>query len=295
MAQYSEFHFKFVLLGECQTGKTTIMKLVCENKSVPAYKPTIGVDDGVFRSETDQGRFRVIMYDTSGQDRFRQMSYQNLASCQAAIFVYDVSDPNTLEAVESRIKEVCEQKNADRLHKILLGNKTDLVTAIPESQRERVLELAKQYKAKPLECSANSKDSIVKAIHEVVNDLIAVQLLKSATTIDDDFNKSHKNSLKGPGIIQGRESTFERAIIEEPEDIKESNQGSFKIGADAWKTQGTSTQYQSEAIPYQETTKGKEDEPHVYGGTPESNRVSLVVPEGSQQTQCGGNCNCRIF
>lgn len=256
----SEYHFKFILLGECNTGKTAIMKLLCENTTVQAYKTTLGVEDGVYRDETEQGRFRVIVYDTSGQERFRKMSLTNLNSSQAVIFVYDVTNPETLKGVESRIKEVCEHKAAANIEKVLLGNRIDLLSADePEKTKELALELASQHKLKRLECSAKDKASLVRVVYEVVNDLISIQILKSATTIDDDFGKPRSHTRENQSHTREKEEENRKSglsglakndtIQEELEQTKEDDTQRHSKNQNTtntmhWKMQRTSEQEQ---------------------------------------------------
>ena len=187
----NEFHFKIILLGECETGKTALMRQICDDQYSATYKPTIGVDNGVYSGELEQGRFRIIFYDTSGQERFRPMTNALFSSSQAAIFVYDMKNPETLEKLEPLIKEVCERKDAANFQKILLGNKNDLIDS-NVATKEKAFEIAKQYRMRRIECSAKVKPSVMKAISDIVGDLIAARLKST----EDAPEKCIKNEPK---------------------------------------------------------------------------------------------------
>lgn len=286
----SEYHFKFIFLGECQTGKTAIKKQICENQFVQNYKPTLGVEDGVYHDETDQGSFRVVFYDTSGQERFRSMSLTNLNSCQAVFFVYDITNPDTLKALESRIKEVCERKAAANIQKVLLGNKSDLGTADePDKTNELALKLSAEYKLKMLECSAMTKSSLVKVIHEIVNDLISIQMLKSATTMDDDLGKPFKSHTREKKEEEHEKSPFyNEAIREEPEQTKEDDAQQKDTATQNWKMQGASAQNEKKKADKEETQVQK-NEVHVEKGAmenhkPVQNNEAHTEKESPQET-----------
>jgi len=189
--QTNEFHFKIILLGECETGKTTIKKQICEDQYSATYKPTLGVEDGIYSGEVEQGRFRVIFYDTSGQERFRSLSNSHFSSSQAAIFVYDMKNAETLDKLEPIIKDACERKDAGSLQKFLLGNKNDLLDSNIDT-KERAIEIAKQYKMKRFECAAKTKPSLMKVANEIVEDLIMIRIKST----DDGTEKSAKKLPK---------------------------------------------------------------------------------------------------
>lgn len=280
----NEFHFKFVLLGDCETGKTAIKNQLCENQFSVKYKPTLGVEDGIYRGETDQGRYRVIVYDTSGQERFRQISYSNVSASQAIFFVYDVNNPATLEGLESRIKDVSQQKEAPNVQKVLLGNKNDLLTTVTaEKTNDRALELARRYDLKKRECSAKARDSLVQVMNEVLRELIRIQILNSGTTvIDDDAGKSFKSTFKGRTELGktemgGAGATYKSVIDEEAEYVKQEK-GQKNISS--WKQRGDTTHQPSETTNLLDTKTN-----------PNPTEIAL---EGQKESQCGG-CNCNIF
>jgi len=281
----NEFRFKFVLLGDCETGKTAIKNQLCDNKFLTQYKPTLGLEDSIYRGETEQGRFQVVVYDTSGQERFRKLSYQNVSTSQAIFFVYDVNNPTTLEGLESRIKEVVEQKEPPNLQKVLLGNKNDLLTTMQaEKTKDRALEFARRYNLIKRECSAKSRDSLIQVINEVVRELIKIQMLNSGTTVyDDEAGKTFKSTFKGrteAGRTEMMDITGKsyRSVIDEEAEYTKQEKGQKTISS--WKMKGDTTQQSSETT---NLLNGKNANAHME-----------VTIEGPKESRCGG-CNCKIF
>lgn len=194
-----QYHFKIVLLGEIETGKTAIKRQLCEEQYTAIYKSTLGVEEGVYQGDIEQGKFRVIFYDTSGQERFKSMCTAHIASSQAAFFVYDLKNPASLENLEPRIKEISE--NNSNILKVLVGNKNDLcdTTTADNAIKEKAVEIAQRYKMKKYECSAKIRPSLVKVVHETVKDLVSNQLLKGDGTYDPhEMNKNFKGKHSKP-------------------------------------------------------------------------------------------------
>jgi len=176
-------------------------------------------------------------------------------------------------------------------------NKMDLIAGETDrGHHPKTLELAKQYTLKMLETSAMSKETVVKAIHETANDLISLQLMKSATT-EDDASKgllfSNRGRPSGPATI-----LTDRIIVEETEDMKESRveQDSHRGGGtqdNHTKTYGMSTQEQRESVHLDSHRKGS-DKRSILVVSPSTDQQSFVVPEGSKETKCD-KCQCKIF
>lgn len=183
--QNCQYLFKIIIVGECETGKTAIKTQICEKQCFATYKPTIGVEDGIYQGETDHGSFKVILYDTSGQERFQPMSKAHLSSSQAAFFVYDLKNLSSLEKLEARIKEIEEGKNGKDLLKVLIGNKNDLLdTSGNDITKEKANQIAHQYNMKKFELSARVRPSLMKALNETINELISLHLMKMSSSFE---------------------------------------------------------------------------------------------------------------
>lgn len=123
--------FKVIILGNAGVGKTCLSFRFCNGRFPAQTEATIGVD---FRERSlimEGELIRVQLWDTAGQERYRQSIvshyYRNV---NAVVFVYDVSDPASFQALPGWISE-CNKHSVtaskDTPH-ILIGNKCDLKT-----------------------------------------------------------------------------------------------------------------------------------------------------------------------
>ena len=236
----ADFQFKFLLVGDCETGKTAIKNQLSDNQFTTKYKSTLGIDEGEYRGDTDQGSFRVILYDTSGQERFSDNSVSNANICQAVFFVYDVNKPATLENMESRINKVNE-KNTKNLQMALLGNKIDLLkTVTAESTKAKASEIASRYNLERLECSAKERSTLTKAMDKIIRELIRIQILNAGTSaFDQDVGKTAKSTFKWKTEAGGKSEaggmTY-KSVIDEDAEYRDGNQEAPHLGA--WKQKG---------------------------------------------------------
>lgn len=103
------------------------------------------------------------LWDTAGQERYRALAPMYYRNADAAVLVFDVTDNESFEALQSWFYEL--QKNVPDCIIVLCGNKLDL-----DNQRKVTKEAAQEY--------ANEKDC----------PLIEVSS-KTGQNIPDLFNK----------------------------------------------------------------------------------------------------------
>ena len=89
---------KIVLTGNSGVGKTCILDRFANNEFTNTVVVTYGVD---FRSRdilfNGSDIIRVQVWDTSGGNRYRNITYSYFKGAQAIIIVYDVCDRKSFE------------------------------------------------------------------------------------------------------------------------------------------------------------------------------------------------------
>jgi small GTP-binding protein len=146
------FRVKCVLVGDSAVGKTQLFnKMVGRDALVP--QSTIGVDFGNINFIKNDKYVRIVLWDTSGQERFKSISKVYYRNCDCIIFVYDVTNRKSFKNIESLILEV-----GPNTEMILVGNKIDLPNRVVLS--EEGSELAAKHGIKFIETSGHSTQSI---------------------------------------------------------------------------------------------------------------------------------------
>lgn len=95
-----------------------------------AHTPTIGVD---FRSKVievplknkDRKKIKLQLWDTAGQERFRTLTDTYFKGASGIIIVYAVDDRRSFDDITNWMIQL-EQNGANKLPKLIIGNKCDL-------------------------------------------------------------------------------------------------------------------------------------------------------------------------
>lgn len=86
---------------------------------------------GCLDGEHDE--YKVVTWDTAGQPMYSSsMQPTYLENHQIILFVYDITDKDTLEDLDKYLKFTKENNVNDQVH-VLVGNKSDLCEEIDES------------------------------------------------------------------------------------------------------------------------------------------------------------------
>ena len=96
---------KIVLIGESNTGKTSLLLRFSENIFSDHYLCTIGVDFKTRTVRVDGSQVvKVQIWDTAGQERFRSISHAYYRNSQGCIAVYDVTNRLSFESIDEQIQ-----------------------------------------------------------------------------------------------------------------------------------------------------------------------------------------------
>lgn len=172
-----KFSFKVVILGDGAVGKTSLLTKFVEKTFDQDYKSTIGtnimrVDYKVIEKVT----VAFALWDLAGQQFFQKVRQMYLSGCQAALFVYDVTRPDTLYNLKNWKKELLSVTDAD-VKSLMVGNKTDLVEDRKISFEEGK-KIAEELGLSYLETSAKTGDNVKRAFGSLAFLLVKDKITK---------------------------------------------------------------------------------------------------------------------
>lgn len=125
---------KAVLVGEMATGKTSLILRLTQDSFSDEHISTLVSSINDYRGEYENNPFRLLVWDTSGQEKFRSLNQIFYRDAVIVILVYDITNKRTFEELQNywinQIKETCP---ADTVL-CIVGNKADLF------QKEQVTE-----------------------------------------------------------------------------------------------------------------------------------------------------------
>lgn len=118
--------YRIVVMGAAEVGKTCVVSRMLDERFMLEYKATVeDMHSGQF--EVNGHVVTLDILDTSGAYEFPAMRRLSIATSDAFILVYDVSDPASFQEVERFHRQIVDEKDSEGSPVVVVGNKTDLL------------------------------------------------------------------------------------------------------------------------------------------------------------------------
>ena len=189
---------KIVLIGESGVGKTSIISQFIDQIFQEDQQSTIG---GTFCSKTircSNGKIlKFEIWDTAGQEKYRSVTKMFYKDADAAILVYDITNPFSYEELQKYWVQQVKECSSQNIIIAIIANKSDLIDLEKVDEGE-----ARNYanKINALYAKTSAKDNIG------INNLFLEIAKKysgadSATAIEEkddneEYRKIRKESVK---------------------------------------------------------------------------------------------------
>lgn len=189
-----EKELKVILLGECGVGKTNIILRYLKDEF---NEDTITTTNSTYTMKTvkkDDTTYRLNVWDTAGQEKFRSITKMFLQDASIIMLVYSITDKLSFKNLEFWYKTIIENCGTDIVIAIV-GNKHDLYLDQEVDEEE-----AKNF--------AENKNAIFKVVSAKEGRVTIDQLFELALDkyIEKNGNKNggrRRNSL----IIDGNKNS----------------------------------------------------------------------------------------
>ena len=152
-------------------------------------KPTVGIDFLVKNVTYHNKNYRLQLWDTAGQQRFRSLIPNYLKDAKCALIVIDTTNRASLNSAESWLKLYNDNRTGQGFT-FLIGNKIDL--QYREVQQEEAQSKAKELGLPYFEVSAKTGQNL----QNLFNKLIQVTQHKSVSGISFELNRKQNEPIK---------------------------------------------------------------------------------------------------
>jgi len=122
-----EYRFKFVILGDHEVGKTSIIRRFVEKRYTTDYRATIGINILSHDFEFFGNKIGVSLYDLGAQKYFKRFRKIYYLGAQAAFIVFDLTNRESFENVKMWHEELRLFTSEEDIPIVIVGNKTDLL------------------------------------------------------------------------------------------------------------------------------------------------------------------------
>lgn len=191
---------KVVLYGHPHCGKTSILRRWADNEWNANETPTLAMNI-ILRGSSE-------VWDTSGEERFREVVLAYLSGAHAVMFVYNIVSRDSYNMlVNYWIPTVLGRKTqGQRLDMYLVGSHLDLENT-REVAVEEAVQLAARYDFHYGECSAKTGQSMdhlrLWLEHPTGNETAALGAQQELVTLEA-FEDKKKSSRRARGCCCGR-------------------------------------------------------------------------------------------
>ena len=120
------YRFKFVIIGNHEVGKTSLVRRFVENKFAHDYRATIGLNILSHASEFFGNNITYSLWDIGAQLYFKRFRKTYYLGAQAAFIVFDLTNKESFEHVRDWYNELTDFIGGREIPFILIGNKSDL-------------------------------------------------------------------------------------------------------------------------------------------------------------------------
>ncbi|CAG9329491.1 unnamed protein product [Blepharisma stoltei] len=168
---FAAYLFRGIMIGDSQSGKSSLAHRFLRNRFIEEQKPTIGVEFAYKIIGVDGIAIKLQLWDTAGREEFRTTTRSYYRSVAAIIFVYDVTRRESFEHLNARISEAIQNAPSTAVA-ILVGNKVD-----KEGERNVLFEegqkFASEHQMIYLETSAKTGWNVDNIFHFVSAEILA--------------------------------------------------------------------------------------------------------------------------
>ena len=173
----NERRINIMILGNSKVGKTCFILRYTDNIFQEVYLSTIGIDFKTKTETVNNKQYKIYLYDTTGQEKYKSIALNIIKNAQGIILMYDITDRESFESIPEWIKSIKDAKGSN-FPMILLGNKLDKedVRVIKEKEGK---ELADEYNINFFETSNKTGINIQEAGMALVNEILKINNLEN--------------------------------------------------------------------------------------------------------------------
>lgn len=196
------YSFKFVVVGDHEVGKTSLIRRFVERRFTVDYRATIGLNILAHDFDFQGNKISLSLWDIGAQQYFKRFRKIYYTGAEAAFIVYDLANKESFQNIKTWYHELIEFIEDKEIPIVVVANKLDLASDRKIS-REEGIELANTLSPEGLsyvETSALNGENVEDAFK-----LIAYHYMLRAKQKEQDHVKS--------GMGEAISDTLKKLII----------------------------------------------------------------------------------
>ena len=157
-----------LIIGDQAVGKTSLLIRFTEDQFNNNMIGTAGIDLKRKIVKIEEKNYKVIIYDTAGQERFQKLTKNFYQGSKGIILVYNVTEKKSFQNLQNWMDTISQ--NADNGVEILiLGNKIDLERNVSTEEGQKI---SSDYNTNFMETSAKTGEFVHEAFLLLLNNIV---------------------------------------------------------------------------------------------------------------------------
>lgn len=206
-----DLEYKLIFLGPSGVGKTSLLLQYSENV-FQDIKSTIGVDVRYNYITLENKKIKLDIWDTSGQERYSDVTQSYLNGANGIIFVFDIMNKDSFIKVGDEINKYKTNNIQKDTEIMVVGNKNDIGGG-SEISKEDITNFEKNNNVKIYFSSAKNGEGVKDLFEDLVKklikhenignvnldddgDVLSVNNGRNTFTIKEEDNKTTKNNIR---------------------------------------------------------------------------------------------------
>ena len=197
----SQGTLSFILIGDMAVGKTAFLTRYFKNTFSEVFLSTIGIDKEINHLKVGNDIYKMTLWDTAGQDRFRCLPKKYYQNADGVFLLFDVNNRETFDNVTKWMADVKENSNKNTNNQTgkevgipiyLIGNKIDKPNRAVNREEAKKQAQSLGMKYFEVSCKLNMN------INEVISRMVLESLKNSQAEGNIQLNSGKSgNSKKG--------------------------------------------------------------------------------------------------
>jgi small GTP-binding protein len=170
---------KIVFLGDSGVGKTCLLRRWSSDQFSSREPSTIAAGVESMDAEIGDSTYRLVLWDTAGQENYRSLAPSTVRGARAAILVFDVTSQDSFDGLPTWIDIM---HNSADCGFVIVGNKVD-VHSERQVQFDSGDEFAKSHGVSYYETSARTGQGVEDLFVHVCGIAVTVGTRKASESV----------------------------------------------------------------------------------------------------------------
>ena len=202
--EFVGYSFKFVIVGNHEVGKTSLIRQFVERKFSHDYRATIGLNIFAHNFDFQGNELNVQLWDIGAQQYFKRFRRIYYNGAEAAFIVFDITNRDSFDKVHEWYKELNELIDEINIPIILVGNKDDLAEkrVVSSSEGEALAKSLSENGINYIETSALTGNNVQAAFELIAYHYIIKSKKKEKERIQESLTEAILTTLKELVILE---------------------------------------------------------------------------------------------